>query len=81
MDIDGIFILRDMVAPSALVPGVETQDGYIKVDDNMATNLPGCFAAGDCTGRPHQYMRAAGQGQTAALGAAAYLDSIRESKK
>jgi len=74
IEVDGVFILREMVAPSSLMPGIKIEKGYIKVDENMATNLPGCFAAGDCTGRPHQYMRAAGQGQTAALSVLDYLN-------
>jgi len=74
LQVDGVFILRETIAPASLVPGIEVQDGFIRVDQHMATNLPGLFAAGDCTGMPHQYMRAAGQGQTAALSAVAYLD-------
>ena len=30
--------------------GVETQAGYIQVDDRMATNVPGIYAIGDVTG-------------------------------
>jgi thioredoxin reductase (NADPH) len=74
LEVDGVYILREAVAPASLVPGLATENGYIATDRDMRTNLPGCFAAGDCTGKPHQYMRAAGQGQTAALNAAAYLD-------
>lgn len=72
--VDGVFILRETVAPASLLPGLAMQGSFIGVDAGMATNIPGCFAAGDCTGKPHQYMRAAGQGQTAALNAVAYLD-------
>lgn len=74
--VDGVFILRESVAPASLLPGLAVQDGYIQVDLHMQTNIPGCFAAGDCTGKPHQYMRAAGQGQTAALNAVTYLDHL-----
>lgn len=81
LDTDAVFILRDSIAPGQLLPGIEQQDGFIKVDANMATNLPGCFAAGDCTGKPHQYMRAAGQGQIAGLNAAAYIDTMNQQKK
>lgn len=73
---DGIFVLKDSVAPSQLVPGLGMEGEHIKVDLDMRTNIKGCFAAGDCTGKPYQYMRAAGQGQVAALSAVAYLDSI-----
>ena len=63
---DGVFLLRSSIAPAQLVPGLELEGGYIKVDGRMATNLPGVFAAGDCTGQPLQLARAVGQGQTAA---------------
>lgn len=74
---DGVFVLKDSVAPNQLVPGLAVENDHIKVDLNMQTNLRGCFAAGDCTGKPYQYMRAAGQGQVAALNAVAYLDSLK----
>lgn len=73
---DGVFVLKDSVAPNQLVPGLTMENEHIKVDLNMKTNIQGCFAAGDCTGKPYQYMRAAGQGQVAALSAVSYLDSI-----
>ena len=63
---DGVFLLRASIAPVQLAPGVALEDGYIKVDGRMATNLPGVFAAGDCTGQPLQLAKAVGQGQTAA---------------
>lgn len=78
--VDGVFILRDTVAPASLLSGIALRDGFIQVDADMATNIPGCFAAGDCTGKPHQYMRAAGQGQIAALNAAAYLDRRKHNR-
>jgi thioredoxin reductase (NADPH) len=40
----------------------------------MATNIPGCFACGDVVGQPFQYIKAAGEGNIAALSAVAYLD-------
>lgn len=74
---DGVFVLKDSVAPNQLVPGLIVENEHIKVDLNMKTNIQGCFAAGDCTGKPYQYMRAAGQGQVAALNAVSYLDSLK----
>lgn len=73
---DGVFVLKDSVAPNQLVPGLAMENEHIKIDLNMKTNIQGCFAAGDCTGKPYQYMRAAGQGQVAALSAVSYLDLI-----
>lgn len=72
---DAVFILKDSVPPSQLVPGLEMDDIHIKVDRNLNTNIEGCFAAGDCTGKPYQYMKAAGEGQVAALNAVAYIDA------
>jgi thioredoxin reductase (NADPH) len=39
----------------------------------MATNLPGCFAAGDCTGLPYQITKAVGEGNVAAHAILDYL--------
>lgn len=74
---DGVFVLKDSVAPNQLVPGLLIENDHIKVDLDMKTNLQGCFAAGDCTGKPYQYLRAAGQGQVAALNAVSYLDCLK----
>ena len=70
----GIFILRQTVAPTDLLPALETENGYIRVDRAMATNVPGVFAAGDCTGGPLQVAKAVGEGHVAALSACEYLD-------
>lgn len=71
--IDGVFCLRDAISLATLLPGLATDNGHIAVDRSMATNLPGVFAAGDCTGRPYQYVKAAGEGNIAAHSAIAYL--------
>lgn len=71
---DGVFILRDSISPGQLVPGLEIENNHVKVDRTMATNLSGCFACGDVVGLPYQYIKAAGEGNVAALSAAAYLD-------
>ena len=72
-EVDGVFMLKQAVAPSVLLYGLETADGHITVDRDCKTNLPGCFAAGDCTGRPYQYVKAAGEGNVAAHSAVEYL--------
>ena len=71
---DAVFVLKDSISPAQLVPGLFMEDGHIKVDRNMKTNIEGCFAAGDCIGKPYQYIKAAGEGQIAALNAVAYID-------
>ena len=70
---DGVFLLRATIAPTQLAPGLELENGYIKVDSHMATNLPRIYAAGDCTGQPLQLAKAVGQGQLAAHWAIADL--------
>ena len=73
---DGVFVLRDSISPGQLVPGLLMENGHIKVDRTMATNIPGCFAAGDCVGVPYQYIKSAGEGNIAALSAVKYLDGL-----
>lgn len=71
--VNGIFILRDAVAADQLVPGLELVDNHVPVNLNMETSIPGLFACGDIAGKPYQYIKAAGQGNVAALSAVAYL--------
>lgn len=74
---EGVFVLRASMAPAELLPGLELENGYIKVDRNMATNLPGIFAAGDCTGLPLQVSKAVGEGQVAGHRAAEFVDTCK----
>ena len=72
-DVDGVFFLKSAVSPATLVPGLQAEGGHVTVDRACKTNLPGCFAAGDCTGRPYQYVKAAGEGNVAAHSAVQFL--------
>ncbi|HBF1429937.1 TPA: NAD(P)/FAD-dependent oxidoreductase, partial [Clostridioides difficile] len=45
IEVDGVFVIKDSTAPSALVPGIEIDGIHIKVDNNMKTSIDGCFAA------------------------------------
>jgi len=74
----GVFILRKAVAAADLLPGLEMEDGAVKVDRRMASSIPGVFAAGDCTGAPLQVAKAVGEGHVAALSACEYLDQQRK---
>lgn len=71
--IDGVFLLKASAPPAALLQGLETESGHIAVNRSAETNLEGVFAAGDCTGRPYQYAKAAGEGNVAAHAVYAYL--------
>ena len=73
---DCVFILRDAIKASKLVPGIEMDGAHIKVGLSMETSIPGVFACGDVAGLPYQYIKAAGQGNIAALSAVNYLTSI-----
>lgn len=64
--VDGVFFLRDAVAPATLLPGLTMDGPHIAVDRNCRTNVPRCYAAGDCTGRPYQIAKAVGEGNVAA---------------
>lgn len=64
--VDGVFMLKQSFGAGTLVYGLKTEDGFVVVDKNQATNLSGVFAAGDCTGRPFQYAKAVGEGNVCA---------------
>ncbi len=71
--VDGVFFCRDGTPPKALCGGLATEGDRVLVDRSMATNLAGLFAAGDVTGRPYQYAKAAGEGCVAAHSARDFL--------
>ncbi len=73
IEVSGVFMLRDCVSPAVLVGGLRMQDGHVVVERDMSTNLSGCFAAGDCTGRPYQYAKAVGEGNIAAHSVSKYV--------
>jgi thioredoxin reductase (NADPH) len=76
-EVDAVFIQVGEAPNSQIAKesGVELNEhGYIKIDINQKTNLPGVFAAGDVTSHPvKQVGTAVGQGITAALEAYAYI--------
>ena len=78
LSVDGVFCLRNAIALSKLSPELEIENGHIVVNRAQKTNLPGCFAAGDCTGRPYQYTKAVGEGNVAAHSCISYLAEIAE---
>ena len=76
--VDGVFILREAVSPGQLLSGLQTEGPHVVVDINMNTNIPGVFACGDIAGTPYQYIKAAGQGNVAALSAVNYLTNLKK---
>ncbi|WP_353892227.1 NAD(P)/FAD-dependent oxidoreductase [Proteinivorax hydrogeniformans] len=81
LHVDGIFFLRESVQPSQLIAGLEFDKKAIKVDRDMATNIEGVYAAGDCTGKPLQVAKAVGEGQVAGLSAVSFLDGLKQKNK
>ena len=75
LKVDGIFILRQSDPAETLLPELEMEGPFVKVNRDQATNVPGVYAAGDCTGKPWQIARATGEGLTAVLSAIGYIDS------
>lgn len=75
LDLDGIFVQIGSIPNTDWLPEtMQLENGYIKVDNQGATSVPGIFAAGDCTNTPHkQIVIALGAGANAALGAFNYL--------
>ncbi|MEN6459938.1 MAG: NAD(P)/FAD-dependent oxidoreductase [Syntrophomonas sp.] len=71
--VDGLFVLGAETAPDRLIPGVQIEDNHIKVNRSQETNLPGIYAAGDCTGPPYQVAKSVGEGQVAGLNASKYV--------
>ena len=74
--VDGIFIMRNAIAPTTLLSKLEVADGHIAVNRQMETNVKGVFAAGDCTGKPYQYTKAVGEGNVAAHGVIEYCNDL-----
>lgn len=76
VELQGVFVQIGLVPNTDwLADTVErTRMGEIVVDSHGATNVPGVFAAGDCTNSPYkQIIISMGSGATAALGAFDYL--------
>ncbi|MGR6836467.1 NAD(P)/FAD-dependent oxidoreductase [Syntrophomonas erecta] len=81
IEVEGIFILGGETAPDRLIPGLELDKNHIKVNRAQETNLPGVYAAGDCTGAPYQVAKSVGEGQVAGLNAARYASQMRDARQ
>ena len=73
ISVDGVFCLRSAIAPATLLNGLEMDGAHIVTNKHQETNYPGCYAAGDCTGRPYQLAKAVGEGNVAAHRILEYL--------
>lgn len=75
---DGVFVFRTALPLNMLMAELKTEGSYIPVDRQRRTNIPGVFAAGDCTGKPLQVPKAVGEGNIAAISAAEWIAGLDE---
>ena len=80
LELSGVFTAQGVAGSADLARklGAETEGSKIIVDSQMATNIPGLFAAGDCTGGMLQIAKAVYQGAEAATSA---IKLVREMNK
>jgi thioredoxin reductase (NADPH) len=77
---DGVFIFCGTRPASEFLAGVVAVDeaGFVLVNKEMETSVPGIFAAGDVTAkRLRQIASSVGDGSTAASNAEKYVESLR----
>jgi alkyl hydroperoxide reductase subunit F len=74
LSLDGVFIQIGLVPNTEFVDVEKDRFGQIVVDGHNSTDVPGVFAAGDCTNVAYkQIIISMGSGANAALGAFDYL--------
>lgn len=79
-DIDGLFIALGTQSGMSLAYhlGIALDDkGYLKVDENFQTNMPGIFAGGDVIGGFLQVAKATSDGAIASLSIKKYLEGLK----
>ncbi|NLM10056.1 MAG: NAD(P)/FAD-dependent oxidoreductase [Clostridiaceae bacterium] len=78
--VDGIFIAYGTASSInfALKMGILTKEQAIVANSNQETNIPGLYAAGDCTGVFKQIAVAVGQGAIAGKNMIEYVRSLRK---
>ena len=79
----GVFVFIGYKPQSKLFEGqITMENGYIVTDEDMKTNLPGVFAAGDIRRKSlRQVVTAAADGAIAAVQAEKYIDSFIRKEK
>lgn len=75
----GLFGFIGLLPNTSLYEGViEMENGYVKTDDNMHTNIPGVYAAGDLRVKSlRQVVTAAADGAIAAMQAEHYIANLK----
>lgn len=79
LEVSGVFVAVGLRPNTGYLRGLLTLDeaGFISVNGQMETGVPGVFAAGDIrAGSIRQVVSAAGDGATAAIAAEKFLSSV-----
>ena len=76
--VDGIFIAQGIASSSDFAKklGIIVKNNDIVINENMETNVPGIYAAGDCTGGLLQISKAVYEGAKTGLSIAKKLKNI-----
>lgn len=76
--VSGLFVAQGIAGSADLARkiGAQTEGNRIVVDSHMATNVPGLFAAGDCTGGMLQIAKAVAEGAEAGYSAVKYIRAL-----
>ncbi|MBM7713871.1 thioredoxin-disulfide reductase [Siminovitchia sp. FSL H7-0308] len=78
---DGVFVYigMDPLTKSVENLGITNDSGYIETNENMATSIPGVFAAGDVRDKLlRQIVTATGDGSIAAQSAQIYIEHLKD---
>jgi len=83
IDVSGVFVAIGVASSGDLAKklGAETKGTQVVVDENMQTNVPGLFAAGDCTGGMYQISKAVYDGVKAGTQAIKFIRKKKEESK
>lgn len=79
LPVEGVFVFIGYIPNSGLVKDTLSLDdwGFIKTDNDMSTDIPGVFAAGDVRSKAlRQVATAVGEGATAAYMAERYIEGL-----
>lgn len=79
--VDGVFVLIGTHPNTEFLRGIVTLDpaGYVITDEEMQTNVPGVYAAGDCRRKTlRQMVTAASDGAISAVAAEQYIEKLSD---
>lgn len=82
IEVAGVFVALGTASTSDLAQkiGVVTERNRIVVSEKMETNIPGIYAAGDCTMGFQQIAKAVGDGCVAGMNMSQYVRSLKRQR-